>query len=101
MHRDLCSAPSQIRRVDGLYAPFPLYKPRPDLFVRPLSAMQKTRKSISKRFKITGSGKVMRRSPNTRHLLSSKSRKQRRRANKSKRVDSGFEKKMLASMPFA
>ena len=38
---------------------------------------------------------------NTRHLLSSKSRKQRRRANKSKRVDSGFEKKMLASMPFA
>ncbi|NBV48964.1 MAG: 50S ribosomal protein L35 [Verrucomicrobia bacterium] len=53
--------------------------------------MQKTRKSISKRFKVTGTGKVMRRSPNTRHLLSSKSRKQRRRANKSKRVDSGFE----------
>ncbi|MEI7651072.1 MAG: 50S ribosomal protein L35 [Verrucomicrobiota bacterium] len=63
--------------------------------------MQKTRKSISKRFKVTGTGKVMRRSANTRHLLSSKSRKQRRRANKSKRVDSGFEKKMLASMPFA
>jgi large subunit ribosomal protein L35 len=52
--------------------------------------MQKTRKSISKRFKVTGTGKVMRRSPNTRHLLSSKSRKQRRRANKSKRVDSGL-----------
>ena len=49
----------------------------------------------------TAPGKVMRRSPNARHLLSSKSRKQRRRANKSKRVDSGFEKKMLASMPFA
>jgi large subunit ribosomal protein L35 len=81
--------------------PFPLYNRRLDPFVRPLSAMQKTRKSISKRFKITGSGKVMRRSPNTRHLLSSKSRKQRRRANKAKRVDSGFEKKMLASMPFA
>ena len=62
--------------------------------------MQKTRKSISKRFKVTGTGKVMRRSPNTRHLLSSKSRKQRRRANKSKRVDSGFEKKMLASQRF-
>ena len=64
-------------------------------------ARSKTRKSVAKRFKITGSGKVMRRSPNTRHLLSSKSRKQRRRANKAKRVDSGFEKKMLASMPFA
>lgn len=71
------------------------------LFVPTLSAMQKTRKSISKRFKITGTGKVMRKSPNTRHLLSSKSRKQRRRGNKDKRVDSGFEKKMLASMPFA
>ncbi len=63
--------------------------------------MQKTRKSIAKRFKVTGSGKVMRRSPNTRHLLSAKSRKQRRRANKAKRVDSGFEKKMKISMPFA
>ena len=63
--------------------------------------MQKTRKSIAKRFKVTGSGKVMRRSPNTRHLLSSKSRKQRRRANKAKRVDSGFEKSMKISMPFA
>lgn len=88
-------------RETGVPTPFPLYKPGAEPFVRPLSAMQKTRKSISKRFKITGSGKVMRRSPNTRHLLSSKSRKQRRRANKSKRVDSGFEKKMLASMPFA
>jgi len=57
--------------------------------------MQKTRKSVSKRFKVTGTGKVMRRSPNARHLLSSKSRKQRRR------VDDGFEKKMLACMPFA
>jgi large subunit ribosomal protein L35 len=81
--------------------PFPLYKSPSTPFVPTLSAMQKTRKSISKRFKVTGTGKVMRRSPNTRHLLSSKSRKQRRRANKSKRVDSGFEKKMLASMPFA
>ena len=66
-----------------------------------LSAMQKTRKSVSKRFKVTGTGKVMRRSPNARHMLSSKSRKQRRRANKAKRVDSGFEKKMLSCMPFA
>ena len=80
---------------------FPLYKDPPTPFVPTLSAMQKTRKSIAKRFKVTGSGKVMRRSPNTRHLLSSKSRKQRRRANKAKRVDSGFEKKMKISMPFA
>ena len=81
--------------------PFPLYKSARTPFVPTLSAMQKTRKSVSKRFKVTGTGKVMRRSPNARHLLSSKSRKQRRRANKSKRVDDGFEKKMLACMPFA
>jgi large subunit ribosomal protein L35 len=80
---------------------FYLYKAGVTPFVPTLYVMQKTRKSISKRFKVTGSGKVMRRSPNTRHLLSSKSRKQRRRANKSKRVDSGFEKKMKISMPFA
>lgn len=81
--------------------PFPLYKSAPRPFVPTLSAMQKTRKSVSKRFKVTGTGKVMRRSPNARHLLSAKSRKQRRRANKAKRVDDGFEKKMLACMPFA
>ena len=80
---------------------FPLYKGGPNPFVPTLSAMQKTRKSIAKRFKVTGTGKVMRRSPNTRHLLSAKSRKQRRRANKAKRVDSGLEKKMKISMPFA
>ena len=88
-------------RKPGLASPFPFTSPSGRPLFRPFPAMQKTRKSISKRFKVTGTGKVMRRSPNTRHLLSSKSRKQRRRANKSKRVDSGFEKKMLASMPFA
>lgn len=95
------SATCQKVRHYPLRRPFPLYKFLVTPFVPTLSAMQKTRKSVSKRFKVTGTGKVMRRSPNARHLLSSKSRKQRRRANKSKRVDSGFEKKMLASMPFA
>ncbi len=95
------SAARQKVSPSPLPRPFPLYKSPRTPFVPTLSAMQKTRKSVSKRFKVTGTGKVMRRSPNGRHLLSSKSRKQRRRANTSKRVDSGFEKKMLASMPFA
>ena len=52
--------------------------------------MQKTKKSIAKRFKKTGTGKLMRRSPNTRH----------RRGN-DKRVDEGFEATFKSAMPFA
>lgn len=36
---------------------------------------QKTRKGVSKRFKITASGKVLRRSQNMRHLRFNKSKK--------------------------
>jgi large subunit ribosomal protein L35 len=36
----------------------------------------KTRKIVAKRFKITGSGKVMRRAQNMRHLRRRKSKKQ-------------------------
>ncbi len=40
---------------------------------------QKTRKIVTKRFKITGSGKIMRRTQNMRHLRRNKSAKQIRR----------------------
>lgn len=36
---------------------------------------QKTRKGVARRFKITGSGKVLRRSQNMRHLRYNKSKK--------------------------
>lgn len=39
---------------------------------------QKTRKGASRRFKITGSGKVLRRVQNQRHLLRNKSKKAKR-----------------------
>lgn len=39
---------------------------------------QKTRKGVAKRFKITGSGKVLRRTQNMRHLRSNKSKKAKR-----------------------
>lgn len=51
--------------------------------------MQKTKKSISKRFKITGTGKMLRRTPGFRHLLASKSTKSKRRASKDKLVAPG------------
>ncbi|MBI3249589.1 MAG: 50S ribosomal protein L35 [Deltaproteobacteria bacterium] len=39
----------------------------------------KTRRGAAKRFKITGSGKVLRKSAYLRHQLSAKTRKQKRR----------------------
>ncbi|MCH2156007.1 MAG: 50S ribosomal protein L35 [Opitutales bacterium] len=46
--------------------------------------MNKTRKSIKKRFKVTGSGKLVRRTPGYRHMLRTKSTKARRRAGQDK-----------------
>jgi large subunit ribosomal protein L35 len=40
---------------------------------------QKTRKSISKRFKLTKTGKILRRTAGMRHLKASKSKKRSRR----------------------
>jgi large subunit ribosomal protein L35 len=42
---------------------------------------QKTRKGVSKRFKITGTGKVLRRVQNMRHLRRRKSKKAKRNYN--------------------
>lgn len=61
--------------------------------------MQKTKKSIAKRFKVTGSGKVMRRSPNRRHLLSNKSVKQKRRSGQDKPASKGFSAIVHKALP--
>ena len=45
----------------------------PVLCFRPLSSMQKTKKSVAKRFKLTAKGKLVRRTPGFRHLLAAKS----------------------------
>lgn len=47
---------------------------------------QKTRKGVAKRFKITASGKVLRRSQNMRHLRANKSKKAIRAYRKDKQV---------------
>jgi large subunit ribosomal protein L35 len=61
--------------------------------------MQKTRKSVAKRFKITGSGKLLRRSPGQRHMMSSKSVKQKRRNGKDKLVAPGIGKALMKTLP--
>jgi large subunit ribosomal protein L35 len=69
------------------------------LCVRPLVSMQKTKKSVAKRFKLTAKGKLMRRTPGFRHLLASKSTKQKRRASKDKLVAEGHAAPLKACLP--
>jgi large subunit ribosomal protein L35 len=47
---------------------------------------QKTRKSVLKRFKVTKTGKVMRRGSGGRHLNAKKSKKRRRRQKVTKQL---------------
>ena len=62
--------------------------------------MQKTKKSVAKRFKITATGKMMRRTPGFRHLLSAKSTKAKRRASRDKQVAPGHAAPLKRCLPF-
>lgn len=62
--------------------------------------MQKTKKSVAKRFKITGTGKMIRRTPGFRHLLANKSTKSKRRATRDKRVAPGHAAALMKCLPF-
>jgi len=61
--------------------------------------MQKTKKSIAKRFKLSGSGKLIRRSPGQRHHLHQKSTKQKRNLNKDKTVSDGRQADLMRGLP--
>ena len=59
---------------------------------------RKTNKSAAKRFKVTGTGKVMRRHSHARHILTKKSRKRMRKLVSSalvSKADTPRVKKML------
>jgi large subunit ribosomal protein L35 len=64
-------------------------------------ARNKTRKSVAKRFKITGTGKILRASAGRRHLLSSKNAKKKRQLAKTKTVHHTDMKKVLENLPFS
>jgi large subunit ribosomal protein L35 len=59
---------------------------------------QKTRKAVSKRFRKTGTGKIKRAHAGTGHLLTNKSRKQKRRLGKGTLVAKSFEKAIRNSL---
>lgn len=62
--------------------------------------MQKTKKSIAKRFKLTGTGKLIRRSPGQRHLMRKKTVKQKRRNSQDKLVAPGQAAQLKKALPF-
>ena len=61
----------------------------------------KTRKAVAKRFKVTGSGKVMRNRPGKRHILAKKSPKRRRRLGTPALVDRTDIKRVIENLPFS
>ena len=52
----------------------------------------KTNKAVAKRFKVTATGKVMKRMPGRGHLLSNKSAKRIRNGRKATELDKSFSK---------
>ncbi len=62
--------------------------------------MQKTKKSVAKRFKLSARGKLMHRSPGTRHHANQKSPKQKRRLGQLKALDAGHAAPLLRCLPF-
>lgn len=99
---------SRLLRGSSLLAPIP---PRLAAVaaeaLKPLEArsaqifnMQKTKKSVAKRFKLTSTGKLMRRTPGFRHLLRSKSTKSKRRASRDKLVAPGHAAALKRCLPF-
>ncbi len=61
----------------------------------------KTRKAVAKRFKVTGSGKILRRKQGKRHLLQKKSRKRKRNLGKATLVSKADLKNVKANLPFS
>lgn len=62
--------------------------------------MQKTKKSVVKRFKVTATGKMIRRTPGFRHLLGAKSTKAKCRATRDKLVAPGHAEALMRCLPF-
>lgn len=62
---------------------------------------QKTRKGVAKRYKITGSGKVLRRHQNMRHLRSNKSKKAKRNYRHHVEVTGKFARKIKRMLGIA
>jgi large subunit ribosomal protein L35 len=64
-------------------------------------ARRKTKKAVAKRFKITGTGKVLASQSGRRHLAGSKNRKRKRHLAKMKEIHHTDTKRIKDNLPFA
>ncbi len=64
------------------------------------SGTSKTRKAVAKRFKITGTGKVLRRKQGKRHILQKKSSKRKRALGRVGLVSDADIKNVKENLPF-
>ena len=87
-----------LRGESGCQPTFDRYLPRP---MPRAIARRKTKKSASKRFKVTATGKIMRRKPGLRHLASSKSSKRKRKLGKDGQVHETMVDRIKECLPFA
>lgn len=62
--------------------------------------MRKTNKAVRKRFKITGTGKVLRASAGRRHLAGSKKSKKRRQTMGTRVIDHTDAHRVIENLPF-
>ncbi len=96
------------RAAHAFKRPVPVLRPTGGIARRPGSDtgserphfMQKTKKSVAKRFKLSARGKLIRRTPGFRHLLGAKSTKSKRRATRDKLVAPGHAAPLLRCLPF-
>lgn len=65
------------------------------------SGLNKTRKAVAKRFKVTGTGKVLRRKQGKRHILQKKSSKRKRSLSKAVLVAETDVWAVKQNLPFA
>ncbi len=65
------------------------------------TSKSKTRKAVAKRFKVTGTGKILRRKQGKRHLLRVKNSKRRRNLRKVGLVSDADLPAVRANLPFA
>jgi large subunit ribosomal protein L35 len=63
-------------------------------------ARRKTKKAVAKRFKITATGKLLRRKPGLRHLASSKNAKRKRNLGKVGQVHETMVARVMECLPF-
>lgn len=67
---------------------------------KPISR-SKTKKAVAKRFKVTGTGKILRSQAAKRHLLASKSSKRKRHLAKAALVDGTDTARIIKNLPFS